>query len=289
MSPLRRLVSVAVLGVAALAPLAAQQETPFRASVDAVTVDVSVQRGGRPVSGLQVSDFTLTDNGVAQTIAGMTYERLPIDVTVLLDVSGSVSGAVMDMLRRSIADLQRDLQPADRLRLVAFNMRAQRLLAAGGTGTSLDGAFAALTPGGSSAVLDALVIALTSRVQPDHRHLVVLFSDGKDNASVSTPELLLDVARRTTPTVSVVLATPLREMPTGVYADLANETGGSVTPLMSNERLGDSLRRALDQFRSSYVLTFSPAGVSRAGDHLLDVRVSRQGVQVRARRGYSIH
>jgi len=42
----------------------------------------------------------------------------------------------------------------------------------------------------------------------------------------------------------------------------------------------------VQDFRSSYVLFFTPRGVERAGPHTLEVRVKRPGVEVRARRGY---
>jgi hypothetical protein len=42
----------------------------------------------------------------------------------------------------------------------------------------------------------------------------------------------------------------------------------------------------LQEFRSSYVLYFTPRGVERSGAHTLEVRVKRPGVDVRARRGY---
>jgi hypothetical protein len=54
--------------------------------------------------------------------------------------------------------------------------------------------------------------------------------------------------------------------------------------------LGDSLatafRRALADFRASYVLYFTPSGAPAAGFHQLGVSVKRSGADVRARRGY---
>jgi hypothetical protein len=43
----------------------------------------------------------------------------------------------------------------------------------------------------------------------------------------------------------------------------------------------------VQDFRSSYVLYFTPKGVERAGVHTLDVRVKRNGAEVRARRSYA--
>lgn len=264
-------------------------QTPvFRAGADAVTVGVSVRRSNRPVTGLTIGDFTLTDNGVVQSLTAMSYEKLPIDVTVLFDVSGSVTGAVMDQLRRSIVDLRRSMATEDRLRVWTFNMRIRQLLAFDAPPAAADAAFATLSAGGSSAVRDAVAVALVSGGSPDRRQLVVLFSDGKDSISLQTPQLLLDLARATTPTVSVVLATPARTTSDRVYAELVAETGGTLVSLLPTDTLGGSLRGALEQFRSSYVLSYAPTGVTTVGAHAIVVTVAKPGLDVRARRGYVV-
>ena len=73
-----------------------------------------------------------------------------------------------------------------------------------------------------------------------------------------------------------------------IYADLAAETGGTTVALLPTETLGSQLRRTVDTFRSSYVLTYTPTGVTREGAHALEVRVQRPLVEVRARRGYVV-
>jgi hypothetical protein len=153
---------------------------------------------------------------------------------------------------------------------------------------AIDAAFADLISGGASAVLDALAVSLASAAPPDRRQFAVIFTDGKDSISINTPDMLLDTARRTTTAVSVVLATPLRRPADRVYTDLATETGGQVVSLLPGETFGATLRRALDQFRSSYVLTYTPTGVPRTGTHTIAVKVKRGGVDVRARKGYEV-
>ena len=127
----------------------------FRAGADAVTVDASVQRDRRPVIGLKAADFELLDNGVPQQITEVAYEKLPIDVTLLLDVSASVTGDVLDELRRALRQVRTDLGPGDRLRLLTFNMRVRRLVDFTQPAADIDGALASLRGAGSSAVFDA--------------------------------------------------------------------------------------------------------------------------------------
>lgn len=282
------------------APPAPQPAPVFRAAADAVTVDASVQRDRRPVAGLKASDFELLDNGVRQEITEVTYEKLPIDVTLLLDVSASVTGDVLDELRRALRQVRADLGPADRLRLLTFNMRVQRLVDFNQPAAAVDAAVASLRGGGSSAVFDALAVALAAGDAPGRRRLIVLFSDGQDSISISDPDTLLDVARRSTPTVAIILGSTTSTRPASLLRTtsaqastvgalserITSETGGVVTTVKAGESLSAKFRRMLQDFRSSYVLYFTPRGVERAGAHTLEVRVNRPGVEVRARRGY---
>ena len=84
-------VALMAASLAGQAPQTGKEPAPvFRASADVVSVDAAVQRDRRPVVGLKPADFEILDNGVSQEISDVSYERLPIDVTLLLDVSASV-------------------------------------------------------------------------------------------------------------------------------------------------------------------------------------------------------
>ena len=278
-----------------------QPSTVFRTGADVVSVDASVQRDRRPVSGLTAADFELLDNGVPQEVTEVAYEKLPIDVTLLLDVSASVTGQVLDELRRALRQVRADLGPADRLRLLTFNMSISRLVDFAQPAAELDQSLNSLRGAGSSAVFDALAVALTTADAPGRRRLLVLFSDGQDSSSISSPDELLEVARRSTPTIAVILGSPLPDRPASLVRTssalaslsvntlterLATETGGIVTTVKPGENLTSKFRRMVQDFRSSYVLYFTPKGIERSGAHTLDVRVKRPGVEVRARRGY---
>jgi VWFA-related protein len=276
------------LAVAAAGVPAAEQQPVFRSAADAVIVNVSVRRSNRPVTDLKARDFVVRDNGVRQTVAALVYEKLPVDLTVLLDASGSVSGLVLDQLRTAVLDLRRNLRPDDRLQVLTFDTFVRRLVSFGDSSAAIDQAFASLTGGGASVVRDALAVALASGNAPDRRQFVALFSDGHDNLSVTSPGQLLELARRTTPTVSMVLATPARRQADRAYADLAAETGGTVVSILPTETPRDLLRRALDQFRSSYVLNYVPTGVTRTGRHTIEVSVNRTGLEIRARKAYEV-
>jgi VWFA-related protein len=292
--------SPAATGLQAQAPAPAQPPATFRSTAAVVTVDASVRRRNRPLTGLKASDFEIADNGVVQDVSEVTYEKLPIDVTVALDVSASVTGPVLDQLRRAVRELKAHLGAADRLRLLAFDTHVKRLADFDDRRTA-DAAMDSLGGGGGSVIFDTLAVALTAPADPGRRHLIVLFSDGIDSGSISGPETLIEVARRSSPTITVVLSPSAPQSPASAaggrpvstdmtvgsfYARLASQTGGEVFPTSARESLAATFRRVLDTFRSSYVLYFTPRGADRAGVHTLDVRVKQPDVDVRARTWY---
>jgi Ca-activated chloride channel family protein len=252
------------------------------------------------VTGLTAADFELLDNGVSQEITEVAYEKLPIDVTLLLDVSASVTGDVLDQLRRALRQVRADLGPADRLRLITFNMRVRRLVDFGRAPDDMDRALGSLRGMGSSAVFDALAVALSGAGTPGRRRLIVLFSDGQDSGSITEPASLLEVARRSTPTVAFIVRAATAQRPASLLRTsagapqtvaalcerIAAETGGIVSALKPDESLSNSFRRMVQEFRSSYVLYFTPRDIESSAAHTIDVRVKRPGVDVRARRGY---
>jgi VWFA-related protein len=290
--------SVLVLAIGASLVHAQDPAPVFRAGAEAVSVEVSVRRDRRAIVGLKAADFEVLDNGVRQDITEISYEKLPIDVTVLLDVSASVTGSALEELRRALKQLRSDLGPQDRLRLLTFNMRVKRLVDFSDPAPATDVALASLNGGGSSAIFDSLAVALASRAGAGRRQLIVLFSDGQDSSSVTDLDTLLDVARRSTPTVAVVLASPSLQRAASllrhtqktvgdVAQQIAADTGGFVATVAAGENLTSAFRRVLEQFRASYILYFTPRGVDSKGTHTIEVRVKREKVDVRSRRSYS--
>lgn len=283
--------SFGLFSLFALSGAAAQSQAPvFRATAEGVRIDVSVRNRNRPVTGLTAADFELLDNGVPQEVVGVVYEKTPIDVTVGLDVSYSVDGVLLEQLRESVRDLRADLRSEDRLKLVSFNMRVLRQIDFSSDRRAVESRLAALTAFGSTSLLDAIAVTLVASTEPERRHLVMVFTDGSDTNSITPSSTLLDVAQRTTAALGFVLgggSYRQRPAPTPTMVKLAAETGGQVVPVAFGESLSTTFKRLLDEFRSSYVLLYRPAGVERGGFHPVQVRVRRPGNHdVRARRGY---
>jgi hypothetical protein len=67
--------------------------------------------------------------------------------------------------------------------------------------------------------------------------------------------------------------------------DAARATGGTVQEFNVRMQLPTSLRQALEDLRTSYVLRYAPTGVKPEGWHAIEVRTAA-GHRVRARQGY---
>jgi VWFA-related protein len=266
----------------------------FRVTADAVRVEASVRaRDRRPLTGLTATDFELSDNGVRQEIADITYGQMPIDVTIALDVSFSVTGTMLGQLRRAVAQLMIDLGKEDRLKLILFNSRVNRLVDFTRDASAVERALLAATAGGGTTVYDTISVALVSASNPDRRQLVVCFTDGADSSSTTGAEELIAVAQRTRATLALVMPPPAPSGPgtpmslrDRLFYQLVSETGGSRVAVNQSSDLTSTFHGILTDFRSAYVIHFRPTGVERGGFHTLKVAVIRPGASVLARRGY---
>jgi len=129
-------------------------------------------------------------------------DRTPADITLLIDVSGSMAArGKLDLVRQSCRVLLDQLDQRDRVALVAYNTRARKVL--GFTRASEAGpilhAIAALRPGGRTSVQAGLTEAYRlarEAYDSDRTSRVILFSDGVANTDNTGAEGILTCTRR---------------------------------------------------------------------------------------------
>ncbi len=255
----------------------------FRSEVELVELDVSVTRGGQPVPGLTAADFVVTDNGVPQTIDTVSLDRLPLTVTVALDVSSSVSGARLRHLSEAVEGLAGALKPDDRLALLTFShavtLRVPFTSDPRGAASALDG----LAGGGATSLRDAVYLAAAMCPRDDSRPLVLVFSDGHDTASWLTERDALQAIGRAG---LVVHAIRTDEDP---FLDaLAARAGGRTWSATSDSQLRELFGRALEEMRARYLITYTPRGVKAPGWHAVGVTLRRGRADIVARPGYDV-
>lgn len=296
----RLVLAIAGCAAAVLTTDAADQQIVFRARTDVVTVDVDVRRGSDQVRGLVATDFVVRDAGVEQHLQSASTEAVPIDVSVFVDTSGSLSELRLG-LERDVNRILAMLRPIDRLRVFTLGYEVHEFLPWQAPGATR--ALALPPVGRVSAVYDALWLAMVRRPDPGRRHLVVALTDGRDLSSVTTSASLLEAAGRTEAVLNVVTlreASGVSRRPdqwSSVEPDLdglrrlrdaAERTGGRVFDApTAGAPVVSAFERVFDEFRRGYVLSYAYDGPRVDGWHEIDVRIARQGdYSVRARRGY---
>ena len=117
-----------------LLPVAGDDEVVFRSDVSLVRVDAQVvDRSNRAISGLRVTDFVLREEGQPREIKNFASENMPVDVLLLLDVSGSmrphvqrISSAAHDALQSMGKDYRFAIMVFDRQTRVRLPFRNNR-------------------------------------------------------------------------------------------------------------------------------------------------------------------
>jgi VWFA-related protein len=296
------------LVAAALANGATPPQT-FRVGVEAVRVDVLVTEGNRPVAGLSASDFALEDSGVPQRIDSVVFEDVPLNVMLVLDTSDSVKGDVLASLKQAAAAVAQLLTPNDRSSLLTFSGHQTLRVPWTSDHSRVERALATTEAGGGTALHDASYSALTARESGTGRALILVFSDGDDTASWLPGQRVIEVARRTEVVVYAVGLRSAGRANPGYHVDfisglqdgrrippelaripflqaLANETGGRHYANESSQRLRDRFIEIVTEFRSRYLLTYTPRGVDGFGWHPIEVEIKGRRARVTARRGY---
>ena len=286
----RLLVGVTFVLVAATSAAPGAQHLLFRANTDLVPVYVSVRGGGGIVGTLQSADFTLTDRGVSQTVDVVSSDAVPIDVTLVVDTSRSVINS-LPLFRSEVQAIVGQLQPNEQIRLITFDTEVRQILAM--QAPSDRPPVQQIQLGDTTSLADALVFALARAHRPDRRHLVFVFTDGYDTSSILGYGSLPELASHTNSIVHIALVKPSgSDLPSvgavGALAAAAARTGGSLYPPTQNEGgIVAAFQRAIEDFRHSYVLFFTPTGVPGPGWHDISVKVTKEGnYDVRAREGY---
>jgi VWFA-related protein len=280
----RGLVFVALL--AGAGPTLAQTP-PFQTSVNVVPMDVSVTRGGAPVAGLTARDFIVLDNGSPQEIDSATLETdVPLDVQLVLDTSASVSGNRLKHLVDASSTLVHALHERDRVGLITFSdtLRVENQLT--GDFAAVTRSLAKLTGNGTTALRDAVEVAISLRGAGHARPLVILFSDGVDTASWLSYDEIVESARQAGVVIHIVRVPPDPEASALFLENLANATGGRMWNAPHDNELERLFSGALEEMRSRYLLTFSAKSQGKPGWHDLTVKLRNARGDLTARPGY---
>ena len=270
-----------------------------------VTVVATVRDAkGRPILDLERADFTLLEDGAPQAITHFTPARSPLAAALLIDASNSMNlDGRIEFARRGAEAFADAADTGDRLVVLHFNDTLH-----GGPGPLPDRravreAIAAIRAEGGTALYDALFRTAGLLADQDGRRVIVLLSDGRDQALTDNEpgslhlfeEALREAHRRDVAVYAIGLgrhleseldlrgARSLRE----ILDTLARETGGRAYYPERPGQVAAVYRQIAADLKHPYTLGYSPSNRDRDGAwRSIDVRVARPGAAIEARRGY---
>jgi Ca-activated chloride channel family protein len=284
-------VAAAASGAAGATPAPQQERTPeilgqrpvFGADVSMVMVNVSVLDGeGLPVAGLTADDFILLEDGVPQRVSVvLNPNEVPVDLVILMDISGSVLADQIAMKRDAVT-LLKALEPDDCVCFMTFG----NTISEGTWGRPDDEALRDTIVGtqvkGWTPLYDALIVAIerieqasdecgrlavtgaggrgagtgdTDNPPQERRKAIVVITDGGDTSSQAQFAAAVNAASMTSvPIFPVAVGTALTE---GQGANIGAEArrqvqastpGSDATVKSREEQAGDPVTERINEF-----------------------------------------
>jgi Ca-activated chloride channel homolog len=288
--------SSTVVAIAALAGslvVAAQDQPIFKSNVRTVPIYATVvDPSGRLVPDLEQGDFQILDNGKPADVTLFSNESQPFTAVVMLDTSASMT-ANLKLLNRAAEQFLLRLLPVDKAQVGAFNDKIQLSGTFTNNRDELIGALNDLYFGNPTRLNDGIAAGLDALQGIDGRRVVLVFTDGEDTSSKTGFKTVLERARDEEVMVySIGLESEffngmriVKTRPSRDLRRIADETGGGYFELVKTADLAPTFSRVAQELRSQYLIGFAPAALD-GKVHKLDVKVTKPGMTVRARRSY---
>lgn len=145
-----------------------------------VKLFASLTRSGVPLGGLTEENFRVRENGVDQVPIRVVAEKDAISTVLLLDVSGSMKGAIDDVKVAAIEFLKR-LDSDDRVQVITFHERIDTIFPLGNDFGAAEAAISRIRHRGDTALYDGVFTAVSSIQDVPGRRAVIVLSDGVDD------------------------------------------------------------------------------------------------------------
>jgi VWFA-related protein len=266
------------------APDPAAQSAIFSSKVEAVRVDVLVTDNNQTVRGLGPADFDILDNGVPQQVDLVSFDEIPLNVILALDMSDSVAGDRLNQLRTAGGAILGALHKSDQAALVTFSEVVRRDAPLSTNVELVRAALNQVAASGATALVDGTFAGIMVGESDAGRALLIVFSDGVDTSSWLNGDTVLDAAKRSD-VVAYAVAVKSALKPE-FLRDLTSFTAGRLFEVDKTANLAAIFLGVLEEFRQRYLVSYTPRGVARDGWHRLEVRVKNRRAAVKARPGY---
>ena len=259
-----------VSGALAQTPTPTPEEdpnAPVKIKTDLVTLTLTVQDlYGRLVTGLPRSAFTITDNNQEQDITFFSDSDAPVSISILYDVSGSMSGDKINKSRKALERFIMTNHPSDEYFLIAFNNRAQLLLDRTRDGDAVLQKLSLVQPKGQTALYDAVYLGIERATRGSHqKRAMLIISDGQDNSSrynFSEVRRLMKESDVVTYAVGILdrgdIASQLGMQGQAFLDEITSVTGGKAFYPQTDVEMDEIFERIALELRHQYSIGYTP-------------------------------
>ena len=265
-------------------------------NTDLITLTVSVtDKTGQYVSGLDKSAFAVFDDQVLQDIRFFSDEDVPVSVSVVFDVSGSMSGNKILQAREALSRFIQTSHERDEYFLLSFDAHVYDLLDKTRDAASVLAKFTYVQPHGNTALYDAVYLGLDKLARGAYpKRVILLISDGEDNRSRYTfKELRRALQESGTLVYSIGIGVRYLRHATGeeTLKELASISGGKAFFPTSADKMHEVFERIALELRHQYSIGYRPKIFVPDGRwHRLKVKLTPPPglprLVVRSRKGY---
>ena len=270
-----------------------------RVRTDLVTVPAFVtdSRGHR-VAGLTQSDFIIRDNGRDVALSYFAAGTEHVALAFALDASGSIRDLVMEQ-RDAALKLFSRFGHNSRVAVLHFGEKAALTVPFTADAAKAEAAFLIpAQPNQRTAIFDAVATSLKSFASSGNnlteRRILILISDGLDNASTTRPAAVINEAHALGVSIYVIhlpLYAPregqLEPRPASRgFRDLAEKTGGryfmvgdakSALDPKATVNLEPVFKAIEEDLQGQYVLGYYPDDAARtASQHRIEINLMQQ-------------
>jgi Ca-activated chloride channel family protein len=317
---------IVACGAAAVAVFAQDTRTPvFRSSVDLVVLSFTVTDSkGKYVNGLKPSDFRIIEDGIREKIATFSEGSRPAmqvmddgalkpispaeveekaakplppsdsfagtNVFVLFDTSNFMYRGFV-YAEDAIADFVRGLDKADSVAVYTFSRNLSRAAPLTAERTDAIQGLRKAVAGDDTALYNGLLLTLRDAAKVPGRKVVIVFSNGPDNASMVAPDDVRAVAEDEGIPIYVISTNEVNKDPisTSVFRRIATQTGGKAYWAKSWQKQVEAFEAIREDLGNSYTVTYYPAPNPNEGFRKIDIQIAGDAgkkYRVRSRPGY---
>jgi Ca-activated chloride channel family protein len=304
----------------------AQDDRPvFRVKVELVVLGFTVTDSkGRYINGLKHKDFRILEDGIVQKIATFAEGNKPpmqimedgstqpiviangdgdgkgpdvrsdafvgTNVFVLFDTSNYMYRGFV-YASDAIADFVRGLDRADSIAVYTYSRNLSR---ASGLSRDRNDAILGLrkaVAGDDSALYNALLLTLRDAAKVPGRKVVIVFSNGPDNASMVAPDDVRAVAEDEGIPIYVISTNEVNkdQISSGVFRRISSRTGGKAYFAKTWQKQVEAFENIREDLGNSYSVTYYPQTNPNEGFRKIEVQITSdvgKKYRVRARPGY---